>query len=137
MLFEQMADLETLDVTSDGSNAFTREKFNAAYQKLFPPIVPLGDISSSLDNKIWNRHEAFSRNYPETSNFTDEYQKKWLSSDLDWGNADQGDDSCNLITNEESLTYQNIAFYLELVVQPIFICIGFIFNTIAINVLRR
>ena len=49
----------------------------------------------------------------------------------------QHEDPCNLITKGEMITYENVAFFLELVVQPTFICIGFVFNTIAINVLRR
>ena len=58
-------------------------------------------------------------------------------SSNDDGYTTKVENPCHLITDEESLAYQNIAFQLELVVQPIFIFIGVIFNTIAINVLRR
>ena len=55
----------------------------------------------------------------------------------DVGYTSKVENPCHLITDEESSSYQNIAFQLELVVQPIFIFIGVIFNTIAIKVLQR
>ena len=120
VIFEEMANIEAVNVGLNNSDSgkVAKESFHRAYMELFKPFI-----------------EGIELPVQEHTQLSD-------TSGLDHSTNDDGyatkiENPCHLITDEESLSYQNIAFQLELVVQPIFIFIGVIFNTIAINVLRR
>ena len=120
VIFEEMANIEAVNVGLNNSDSgkVAKESFHRAYMELFKPFI-----------------EGIKLPLPEHTQISD-------TAGLDLSTHDDGyaskvENPCHLITDEESLSYQNIAFQLELVVQPIFIFIGVIFNTIAINVLRR
>ena len=138
ILFEQMADIEAISNNSESPKT-SKERYKDAYEKLYPQFFPIDGISSNNQNVPWNHQEIFKKflgpgKYKIMSNET---MVGDTNVDLIRKTTEQHEDPCHLITNEEMITYENVAFFLELVVQPIFICIGFVFNTIAINVLRR
>ena len=120
VIFEEMANIEAVNVGLNNSDSgkVAKESFHRAYMELFKPFI-----------------EGIKLPLQEHTQLSD-------TSGVDHSTNDDGftskvENPCHLITDEASLAYQNIAFQLELVVQPIFIFIGVIFNTIAINVLRR
>ena len=143
VLFEQMADLEALRATSDNptDSDINKETLFKTYQTIFPSYVSLGDTGSYFRNSSWNDTDNIP-NYLEY-NYDDAFAKSPPIGDLfeDAGSSNISSKSaetpCHLITSEEAESYENIAFKLELIVQPIFVIIGFSFNTIAINILRR
>ena len=142
LLFEQMVDLQILGRTSNDSSSPTnvRKTLQEEYFKLLRPLVELEGMSSYPHNGSGNYQSVFPGyiNFGERNFTMSNYQMAENGiPDVVHGDANKVEDPCHLITDEESMSYQDIAFQLELIVQPIFICIGFIFNTVAINVLRR
>ena len=138
ILFEQVADVEAMSNHSQSPKT-PREKFNEAYEQLYPPFFPLDGILSNNKNGPWNPQRLFP-NHLGSGIFQTMGNETTVSEAppyLTTNSIEQHEDPCHLITKGEMITYENVAFFLELVVQPIFICIGFVFNTIAINVLRR
>ena len=139
VFFEQMADLESLRETSDNSsyNKIYKEELYKRYQNLLPSYFSLGDTtpyqnSSSLNDRGYN---FFDYNY--NSNVNTNMTAGDVFEDAGSNSISGEGDPCHLISNDEAESYQNIAFQLELIVQPIFVIIGFGFNTVAINILRR
>ena len=120
VIFEEMANIEAVNVGLNNSDSgkVAKESFHRAYMELFKPFIE--GIKLPLEE---HTQPSDTSGVAHSSN--------------DDGYTSEVENPCHLITDEESLAYQNIAFQLELVVQPIFIFIGVIFNTIAINVLRR
>ena len=136
LLFEEVADLEALSNNSKSSKT-SRDKFYDVYSKLYPQFFASSDPLSLSDNDIFKKymgkgqHETMGNNSLLNDTATDEFMKGLMTP------LKMDKDPCHLITKDEMMNYQNIAFFFELVVQPTFICVGFIFNTIAINLLRR
>ena len=145
VLFEQMADMEALRITTSDNNTdsnLIKESMYEKYQKLFPSYVSLDETRSYNSNSSWNDtgnipnyvdynyEDAFAKNPSVGDLFQDTRSINNISSK-------PAETPCHLITSDEAESYQNIAFQLELIVQPIFVIIGFTFNTLAINILRR
>ena len=137
ILFEQLANLEALRETyNDSSNVkITKEKIYEEYQNLFPSYVSLNGIRPYPTNgtHVFPNflHFGDDSTVPKYPTIGDLYKDR--SNDAISG----VENPCHRISNEEASSYQNIAFQLELIVQPILIFIGFCFNTSAINILRR
>ena len=141
VLFEQMADIEALGAISENytDSKIKKEDLFEKYQSLLPSYVSLADVNPYSLNSSWNTNRTIPL-YTDY-NYDPNLQKNHIIGDLfeDVGGASTSGttDPCHLITSDEAASYQNIAFQLELIVQPIFVFIGFGFNTIAINILRR
>ena len=141
LLFEEMADLETLETAisfnDSQKSVLTKNRFHEAFETLFPEFTSINRHPlvnpKYIQNPLLPSYVPFGP-YPNISNHTRDDEAFVV---LRNGAMEEEDDPCHLISNEESESYQQIAFSLELIVQPIFICIGFLFNTIAISVLRR
>ena len=143
LLFEEMADLESLEPSmsfNDSQNSvLTRKRFQEAFENLFPDFNSMNHhplVNPKYNQNPVNIQPSYVNygSYPNISNYT---KDDGAFVGLGNGAIEESDDPCHLISNEEAKSYENIAFQLELIVQPMFICIGFIFNTIAISVLRR
>ena len=126
VLFEQMADAEAAFAASDNDNLTNLDQnvIFHRYAKFF-----IANIQSSYHN---NR-QANSTN-PLSGN-SNSYNDLPVVSSGDEFLFDEN--LCLLISSTEVESHQNIAFQLELVVQPILVLIGFSFNTLAINILCR
>ena len=120
VIFEEIANIEAVKLGLDNSDygKVAKESFHRAYMELFKPFIE--GIKLPMQE-----HTQLS----DTSGLHHSTNEDGYTSKVE--------NSCHLITGAESLSYQNIAFQLELVVQPIIILIAVIFNTNAINVLRR
>ena len=97
--------------------------------------MSLNDITSYPPNGSWNNTDVFPNYFNFDYDSTD--SKNPAIELLGRDDISGVENPCHLITTQEAASYQNIAFQLELIVQPIFVIIGFGFNTIAINILRR
>ena len=143
LLFEEMADLAALENTksfNDSQNSIlTRKRFHAAFANLFPKFNPVKYNPFVNPKHIENPINMLpSYKNPELfSSLAHHQSNQHRFSGIQNETTEQIEDPCHLITSEESERYEDIAFVLELIIQPIFICIGFLFNTIAISVLRR
>ena len=120
VIFEEMANIEAVNVGINNSDSgkVAKESFHRAYMELFKPFI-----------------EGIKIPLQEHTQLSDTSEVDLSTNDV--GYTSKVENPCHLITDEESSSYQNIAFQLELVVQPIFIFVGVIFNTIAIKVLQR
>ena len=115
ILLEKLANLEAVRATSNDSSTseIHKEKNYEDNQYLFPSHV-LNNLNDDYDSMVSTYLEGLDKDaIPELES------------------------PCNLITIEEVDLHQNIAYNLEIIVQPIFVFIGLGFNTIAINILRR
>ena len=121
ILVKQMVDREAHRARSNYSSRWkiTKAKLDEEHSYFFPSYDSPNDTSLYPPNGSWNNTGVFLEN-----------------SNVDY-NSIMIVNPCHLISTEEVESHQNIAFYLEIVVQPIFVFIGLAFNTIAINVLRR
>ena len=126
VLIEQMADAEAAFAASDNDNQtnIDQNEIFHRYAKFF-----IANIQSSYHN---NRQANSSNSLSGSSNSFNDLP---VVSSGDEFLLD--DNPCHLITSTEVESHQNIAFQLELVVQPILVLIGFSFNTMAINILCR
>ena len=131
VLFGQMADLEAFRETPDNDTVLNP----------FPSYLPDSHKIDHFNDTSWN-HAGGLYNNPDYG-YDSVFLNNSLMHDLfeDTGiartSAEAAETPCHLITSEEAESYENIAFQLELIVQPIFVIIGFSFNTVAINILRR
>ena len=141
VLFEQMADIEALGAISENysDSKIKKEDLFEKYQNLLPSYLSLADVNPYSLNSSWNSNRTIPL-YPDYS-YDPNLSKNQIIGDLfenvDGASSSGTADPCHLITSDEAASYQNIAFQLELIVQPIFVFIGFGFNTIAINILSR
>ena len=141
VLFEQMADIEALGAISENSSdsKIKKEELFEKYQNLLPSYLSLADVNPYSMNDSWSSNRSIP-SYPDYS-YDSNLSRNSIIGDLFEDVSSEATsgitDPCHLITGEEAASYQNIAFQLELVVQPIFVFIGFGFNTIAINILSR
>ena len=141
VLFEQMADIEAMGAISENDTVSEIKKENLfeKYQSLLPSYLSLADVNPYSMNDSLHSNRTIPT-YPDY-NYDSNLSQNTIINDLFEDVTDTGTsgiaDPCHLITGEEAASYQTIAFHLELIVQPIFVFIGFGFNTIAINILSR
>ena len=144
LLSEASTDLETLKISMHSNDSqksvLDTKLFLEAFEQLFPySNYSVNNQPSANPRYIQNPLNILPTNlqsglYPILSNLTkDDVAFVGIRN----GSLEALEYPCNLISNKESDSYKHIAFILELIIQPIFICIGFFFNTIAINILRR
>ena len=143
LLLEEMADLETLQTSmsfNDTTNSVSeRNRFHEAFANIFPNFN-FDNQHPSVNPKYIQNPVNVIPSYKIPDKFlypTYHTNHEEVLSRLGNDTSEKMEYPCDLISNEESETYQDIAFILELIIQPLFICIGFLFNLIAISVLRR
>ena len=141
VLFEQMADIEALGAMSENNSdsKIRKEELFEKYQNLLPSYLSLSDVNPAFINGSWSSNRTIPTypDYSYDSNLAKNPMITDLFEDMSVPATSENGDPCHLITGDEAASYQNIAFQLELIVQPIFVVIGFGFNTIAINILSR
>ena len=118
VLFGQMADLEAFRETPDNDTVLNP----------FPSYLHDSHQISNFNNSSSNHTGVHSNNldYDYDSVFLNHTLIRDLFEDtgIIRTSAEAAETPCHLITSEGAESYENIAFQLELIVQPIFVIIG-------------